>query len=251
MASWDTKFWRAKEHRNALQFASDWFCAGTPGALALKPNPNSGEQILYVEEVRPVDDRVSVLIGDCVQALRQALDHIVWRILEIDLGEEPPYTSEFPIFPDPKRYSKDVERKIGGIRSDVAAFIKSAQPYNRGYEDFNVLHELSRRDKHRTLLLTSSLLTGARVHYRDHIRDYTQNLPPGPLVANTDLAGLKLPDPLPKGWVGVELELPFHIVFEVPGVTNGPILEVMDRLINLTKTTIRGIERAAGPDVLE
>jgi hypothetical protein len=107
--------------------------------------------------------RIPILVGEVLQHLRSALDHLVGE-LERKNGLQRTSEFEFPIFWDRARYTKDSPRKIKGVTPAVAAVIERHQPYHRPaptYKDHPlwILHDLNNADKHRVLIGTGSSLT--------------------------------------------------------------------------------------------
>lgn len=133
-----------------------------------------------------------LIIGDCLHNLRSALDSLAYDLARACKGEPLPddiaKTSEFPIFIDPAKFAEQRERKIGATAPDVQAVIEELQPYH-GRNNFAsltsliarhrpyahhplwLLHELSRRDKHRLPNLT--LFAPLQVIYGGHNASFT------------------------------------------------------------------------------
>lgn len=109
---------------------------------------------------RPPSD-LSLVVGDFVQNLRAALDHLVCSIIEAQ-GGSPTTSSCFPIFTtDPaisQRSQNRWARQLQGIDEDTVELIKHVQPYRRGSDAHRdalaCLQALSNEDKHRVVLQT-------------------------------------------------------------------------------------------------
>lgn len=170
------KLKRAEEHRHAFRReVEEFFKHGDSYAIALEPDPESGNDRVLVEAKRPFPGiRLGTIVGDCVHALRSALDQMVW-VLTCAEGHVP------PPFPLPKG---NPWKKIGFPIYDVSPFLDRSgnaapwtptkrpeglwgvhevflttfdelQPYQHGPDARRqalwVLHELWNIDKHRTI----------------------------------------------------------------------------------------------------
>jgi hypothetical protein len=102
----------------------------------------------------------SVVIGDYVQNLRSALDHLAWQL--VIANNETPNGNAFPLFdqcpPEDSSHPQRItwERCIKGIHPDAIRFIEFCQPYKAldgpGRHSLAGLRKLSNEDKHRTLI---------------------------------------------------------------------------------------------------
>jgi hypothetical protein len=94
----------------------------------------------------------SVVVGDCVQNFRAALDHMAWHLSVRERGAHPTRI-EFPIFGDQAQYQRDAPRKVAGVPTAATKIIESLQPFHRGpaFAEHPLwkLHELATIDKHR------------------------------------------------------------------------------------------------------
>jgi hypothetical protein len=192
--------------------------------FAAKADPGTDDIVIEVDRPDPIPLRWRSVVGDCLQCFRHSLDHVVWRLAELVVGEgnEPPLTTEFPIFIDPDLYARDKMRKIGSLRPETQTLIETLQPYNTGYESLWTLHELARRDKHRALLITARVLEGGHFTLRGAAHSYSEAVIPGPLVAGTQVARIPAATlgtiAAPGGKVQVEHHLPSVVAFHEPDV---------------------------------
>jgi len=97
----------------------------------------------------------SLVIGDCVQNLRSALDHMVWQLAPQRARVTTPTDREFPIFSDAKKYDGGALSRIGSLPGAAQQVIESVQPFHLGAEYAQdplwQLQTLSNIDKHRRL----------------------------------------------------------------------------------------------------
>src|SRR5262245_46372286 len=95
---------RAKEHRDALDaYIRDTFAidANRP-RLGVKSDPETGEQILYINYMPELDgfaNRCSLILGDAVHNLRSALDRLAYQLAHRSTSGniQKPKSIQFPI----------------------------------------------------------------------------------------------------------------------------------------------------------
>jgi hypothetical protein len=117
-----------------------------------------------VASVRQPPADIGAILGDFLNDLRGALDHLAWQFAIVALGREP--TDEearsiyFPIaktFPDFRRLAAIQRGYFGTIRSPPVLLMRRHQPYKRREtpqsHELSVLAALSNRDKHRAVHL--------------------------------------------------------------------------------------------------
>lgn len=116
-------------------------------------------KLLYrVTEVPAFEPGVSAIIGDAFSNLRSALDHLAWRLVELD-GGVPCEHTQFPVYAS--RLSKKGHPRVVTIqpqilRADILNALEAVQPYNRGnpWDDtLWIVRELRNIDTHRLLLV--------------------------------------------------------------------------------------------------
>lgn len=135
---------------------TEWRQFTTRFSSDLKVTAVNGEMHLRLGRFSELPTRAwSVVVGDCVQNFRAALDHMAWQLSSVQERRSHPTRIEFPIFNDQARYQQDASRKIAGIPAAAANVIESVQPYHRGAAFVEhplwKLHELATIDKHRRL----------------------------------------------------------------------------------------------------
>lgn len=168
LASAWAKLRRAGEHINVLHGEIQDFFLTRPYTIEAKYEREFSEAILWVNIWEyPPSSRWGPLIGDAVQNLRQALDHLAWAFAEAGTGGTD--TTEFPIFRNKERFFRQDRggglSKIAGIDdTDLRTLIQSMQPFGSGdngagWEPLWVLHRLSIIDKHRFMQLAGAILS--------------------------------------------------------------------------------------------
>jgi hypothetical protein len=100
---------------------------------------------------------LSVLIGDCLQDLRSALDHEVYRQAVQLKGPRWPglEKSQFPIHTDAKSFPSVKANALAGLRREVISVIESLQPFvaptDFDVQTLQLLNLTARVDRHRLL----------------------------------------------------------------------------------------------------
>ncbi len=159
------KIERAREHRNALDiYVKETFSitANQP-RLGIKSDPESGEQILYVNYMPELDgfiDRCGVLFGDAVHNLISALDRLSYQLalLSANGNIQKPNRVQFPICDTPTAFKKAKTRHLSEVDIKFINIMERFQGYHRIDEQHSIgpyfhplskLRDLASIDKHR------------------------------------------------------------------------------------------------------
>jgi hypothetical protein len=148
----------AKKHIRDLDTAIQAFVLNKPYRLGAKPHPVAAIEhtTLYVAEVKPVPDEISLIVGDAIHNLRSALDYLMWQLVEAG-GGIPDRNIYFPIAESAKQYKSSIRnREIQKIAPDALHIIGSVQPYQTDDQTLWLLHKLDIIDKHRLLLTVTA-----------------------------------------------------------------------------------------------
>lgn len=143
---------RADKHIHDLAERIRSFGDSRPCTISHKDDTNLGERIYYVDYIRPIPLEFSAIIGDALQNLRSALDHLATHL--VNIGSDPmtqkPY---YPIFESSHEYEAGKMRKIQGMSPEAIKAIDATEPYARGngwvLRDLQILNN---RDKHCLLI---------------------------------------------------------------------------------------------------
>ena len=99
----ELKLARATSHLDDLEFEIEKWADSEGNTISRKFDPKRREEVVSVKVIDPPADPISVLIGDCLFALRSGLDQLAYALasaytepLPTAIGE----ASEFPIFGD-------------------------------------------------------------------------------------------------------------------------------------------------------
>jgi hypothetical protein len=103
---------------------------------------------------------VSIYVGESIQAMRRALDYLVYEICYLDSGIEQDGT-QFPFDRDPNTFyrrlqrqnSRDTSALLVGMKRTHATVLKAYQPC-AGADWATLLQSISNPDKHRHLTVT-------------------------------------------------------------------------------------------------
>src|SRR5580704_10825981 len=123
------KIERAKEHIRNLDAVIQVFIQDKPYRLGAKPHPIAAIEhtTLYIAEVKPIPDRISLIIGDAIHNLRCALDHLMWQLVEAG-GGTPDKSTYFPICDTPQQYASAVGKgEMQKIAPDARNIIQSVR----------------------------------------------------------------------------------------------------------------------------
>jgi hypothetical protein len=124
----------------------------TTGVLAHSPAMGSLELTFPL-----APETLSTVVGDCLQNLRAALDHEVYRESEAFKGAAWPglAQAQFPIHGDAKSFPRLRGSMLGGLRPRVANLLQALQPFAEPVDPLapvlELLHLAARIDRHRLL----------------------------------------------------------------------------------------------------
>jgi hypothetical protein len=247
----------AERHIYNLQDAWDLFCKDGY-RVASNDDPQTGDRTYYLADVRPIESRFPLIIGDAVHSLRSALDHLAYHLMSISPG----ITAEtlghvyFPIAENPEKY-KTAKRRIEGMRQDAIKAIDAIEPYGGGAgEILWHLHSLDIIDKHKLLIAIGS--TNSR-----------QSMAPSRIAATkSNFLGIKLDtytpaqdailfrtEPtqiifqlktgdklavIPKSEVNEHMNFTFEIAFGEPEIVKGhPVIETLHHMAEIIRDIIK------------
>jgi hypothetical protein len=161
------KLGRAKEHRDVLEHEIEaaFEVENNRVGIRVEFDPDSGYHVFRVMTFPPKDllVRFGLIMGDALQNLRGALDHLVWQLSLYGRGGRPPRnptTVQFPIVKDtipdvrPEDYMGGRKQALWDVLPHHRAIIEDHQPYKR-WNGFSLPHpflrlqKLSNDDKHR------------------------------------------------------------------------------------------------------
>lgn len=156
------KLARAQEHAQTFDNEIKSWVDRKPYSLTEQANADSTRYSLILRENEPAPfQRWTLMLADCLNNLRAALDYLVYTIAVFEYGSSPPpYEGRlmFPITDCRTKFDEAVSQwRLGQISEPVRAIFESLQPYNRPDPTLppllRILRELNNVDKHRLLKL--------------------------------------------------------------------------------------------------
>jgi hypothetical protein len=123
----------------------------------IDPATNLVIETRFVQE-RPLPPDIPLIVGDCVQNLRTALDYLIWELVLV-AGNSPSEKNAFPVCASRKAFQKAIERGLlSGVSDEAIAEVEALQPYHggNGFEAtvIWVMNQIANINKHRRLLTT-------------------------------------------------------------------------------------------------
>jgi hypothetical protein len=176
--SWGQKFERASTHFSQLERQWGRYTKSVlnPGRLPSGGGYSSGVTVwrdgntwnwALGEVADPPDAEWSLVVGDCVQNLRSALDHLIWHLSTEDERKSHPKQIQFPITLTKQDWASFGSRSIQGLVPAARKAVLVLQPFTKPSADrpdpLAVLNELSNLDKHRRIHLTHVTVEAANL----------------------------------------------------------------------------------------
>jgi hypothetical protein len=176
---------RARRHAAELNETIRAFFQKTPYKTTGEIDAETGDKLFKVSRCLPVPREIPLIIGDVLQNLRTALDHLVWQLVEAN-GGKPNKGTAFPFAKTAQDYRNESSRRLKGVPEAAIKMIDDLRPYAGGNEDLYSLHHLNNHDKHRLLLIVGAAHTvttySTRVKIYIPSRKITFPLTPGKVL---------------------------------------------------------------------
>ncbi len=157
------KLSRSQEHVQSAQRECRAWIDRHPYSLTKQVNDDSTRYSIFLRENEPAPLlRWTLMVGDCLNNLRSALDYLVYAVAIADTGKNPPLFEkklQFPITSSRSEFDEVVGRRkqLGEISNPVMMVFESLQPYNRPHKTLppvlGILRDLNNTDKHRLIRL--------------------------------------------------------------------------------------------------
>jgi hypothetical protein len=258
------KLQRAEEHLGQLVAEHERFVRErNPYRMLPEVDPEPGYDTLWRVKIveHPPLEKWSALVGDCVHALRSALDHTAFALVQINRrGED---YAEFPILKDkyltnrsgalvldesgsPKpRWHQDGPKRLPGVDRKPLAQIRWLQPYRRlraeRMHPLWLIHAMDVIDKHRRLNLVKPLVRTLHYHPID-CEIVADRVVAGPFEDGTIIAhyAAKPTGPNPN----VTAEFGFDIVSgEGEPLEGEPVMQSLQGLLSYTGCVVSRFDR--------
>jgi hypothetical protein len=127
-------------------------------SLSVKENPETGISHLSFDLPAP-PATVPTIVGDCLNNLRSALDHLIWQIVDSNGIAQPASSNMFPICSTEEAFANQVKgNRLRGVPQNAVDQIRRLQPYVGEHNRLLwLLSELCNLDKHRDLNYSISI----------------------------------------------------------------------------------------------
>jgi hypothetical protein len=138
---------RAKKHLCDLERMHKAYVDSRP--IEVKGN----EWASWVESIKEPEADFATVIGDILQNLVSALDHLAYQLVCVEKNREDHFNYVyFPIEGSEAVYNKKKLSKLNGARQAAIDAIDQIKPFKGGNDVLWRLHELNNIDKHRLLI---------------------------------------------------------------------------------------------------
>ena len=234
----------AKKHIRYLDTAIQAFVLNKPYSLGAKPHPVAAIEhtTLYVAEVKPVPDEISLIVGDAIHNLRSALDHLMWQLVEAG-GGTPDRNTYFPICESAQQYASAMgNREIQKITPDARNIIASVQPYVTFDQTLWLIHQLDIFDKHRLLLTVVAAMDKWGVDAAKGITMWFDGYRYIPLVVGYEITNL--PTSTYERQTHEDFKLGLEIAFGESEIPEGElVLYTLNKMANFVEGFVSKLER--------
>jgi hypothetical protein len=238
------KLKRAEEHIfNLREFWSGFIDAGAYPILS-QDVPDRSYRLYYLGSVEAIPADVPLIIGDAIQNLRSALDHLAYRLACIGKQSSGPFKRiYFPIGDDPQKFEAGIRAIKQCLTPAAVKALTEIKAYPRGDgEIFWQINCLNNIDKHRLLLTVTSQnrlhsmapAEIAKIRYQfagvlqnvPEINDPKMFLKQG--VRHLSLEARHVLDVFPMSEVHENMQFPIEIAFGEPEIVKGkPVVEML------------------------
>ena len=222
---------RAEEHLNDLtalcESIAERECDAMINTVRVESKPGVASYA-YTKPTAIVPARLSILVGEAVQALRRTLDYLVYEVAFLDSGSAQDGT-QFPIDNDEKTFDKRREPHskptnrcfLIGVSDEHAATIKHLQPFH-GTDWTKTLRSISNPDKHRHLVVAKNEARAkARGWARGAANGQTERVAPNAFTFLLQVDPGKLPD---------DMYMEFHVTAYAAFEDGAGVVELLNQL---------------------
>jgi hypothetical protein len=145
---------RANKHIGDLVAAIGAFDATKPYRVEVKRDPTTRKPVYFVSKIDAVPLDIPLILGDAIQNLRTALDHLAQQLYLVGTGSTDLAShTTFPIADTALKHEALVAKSAKGMTQEAIDAICALEPYKDGKgHQLWVLHKLNNIDKHRALV---------------------------------------------------------------------------------------------------
>jgi hypothetical protein len=235
------KLRRARDHLEILGDELAAFNAGEPYRIVHEPNADSSEHIFYAKVLKEPPPFLSVIVGDALQNMRSALEHLVWGLTPQSTRATAEWTVGFPIYAKESTFvqrdkntssgysTRSGMHKIWTMDLKARTAIQQLQPYKTGHDELLLLNELARVDRHQSLRMMGGANPSFTYGWRKRgtngpfvadfslIRDQINVTFGGPFVDGAEIGHFRFNEPEME----VQFDLPRYVAFRDEGPAKG------------------------------
>jgi hypothetical protein len=216
------KLGRAEEHFRAVDVEIDSWLKSCEYRFPLKHNVDFTRHAIVAQlnGTKPDLIKWTLIIGDCINNLRCALDHLIYSVAKHETTNQPSADIDklaFIIVDDPKLFmNKDNKARLKWLTPDEIEAVRRCQPFIRTHPilpaPLKILRELSNADKHRLLQTASAAPTHLDLEFASPKGRQLVHLNSEPIEDNSEICHIDSPqaDPhlmLKGGSIGIEVAL--------------------------------------------
>jgi len=214
------KIKRAQAHLYKAECLIETFAGQAFKSVTKEHDSETGEGFFVLHELRRPDLEISLSIGDVLNNLRSALDHLAFQLVKrpVTPSAETPsddHQIAFPICDDPNKFEA-AKWRIRGAHPAAQTLIEQLQPYPGRTSPFTfqpsnlaLLRKLNDWDKHRLLHVIESELSAVGFLNSEHVETWSAR-DPGRLEAPAELARYKV-----GPGIDPEVDVGFYLVTDV------------------------------------
>jgi hypothetical protein len=142
--------------QEAIEMTKAWLASGE-GVVQKNPVPGA---VAYEFRMAPVDLRL--ILGDCFQNMRAAMDHEVFALSAKRHGKEWADNADtsFPITKTEQSFKSRGRQQIRGLSRAAQDLVEELQPYHNPRhplaKSLELVHDVARVDRHRLLSLSAA-----------------------------------------------------------------------------------------------
>lgn len=157
---------RAAFHHKCLQSELEGYFKTNPGHIVLEADSSLDSISFTIKPKKPMPARFGIIVGDCLQNLRSAMDYLVWELV-LAAKNEPSDKNMFPICSTSERFKEQVcsRKRLMGVPPDAVTEIDRLQPHTLGQDRQKsilwAIDGLVNINKHRRIPLTMLKATRA------------------------------------------------------------------------------------------
>jgi hypothetical protein len=247
----NSKLERAEHHLfNLKDFWTSFIDEEKAYPILFQDAADGSHRLYYLGSVAPIPADVPLIMGDAVQALRSALDHMAYRLVCVGTASDGPFTDVyFPTAETPDKFEAKIKTIEKRLAPEAVKQLRKVAAYQGGNGEI-IWHidRLNNIDKHRLLPTVTSQ---NRMHSMSPVeiakirRDFLGELSPVPEALDPKLflkEGIRhisleaghILDIFPISQVHDNMHFPIELAFGQPPIIKGkPVLETLHQASHL------------------